>query len=181
MSTRTTDSVSEVRRQRSRSVRKMDVAGRPRQDTTSSEASTHRRICIPARVEIPASRGAVACIGLHGSTSSPCSHAAVSPENAAPLGKRALARLSVSSTSTQVACRGAQSVPTQPVNAGFVYKTPTTSAVQPSRIGFCIQKSLRGYRYVSVVRLYSLGFRPNTWSASIGTSTSTDLPFPDAA
>ena len=34
------------------------------------------------------------------------------------------------------------------------------------------------YRYVSVVRLFSLGLRPITWSASIGTSTTIDWPEP---
>lgn len=73
--------------QASATVRATDVARSPRLCTTSP-SSSDRRSAMPARPDTPASGGTVASMGLHGSTSSPCNQAAVSPEKAAPAGSR---------------------------------------------------------------------------------------------
>src|SRR2546427_292549 len=62
---------------------------------TSSATDFARWTRIPARIAIPVDRGTVTSIGSHGSTSTPCNHAAVSPEKTALDGRRARAAASV--------------------------------------------------------------------------------------
>ena len=85
-----------VRQQRSATVRTIEVAGMPRIVTISSPPRAQRRTAMPTRDETPSRSGTVTSTGLHGSTSIPCNHAAVKPENAPPGGSRKDAARSVS-------------------------------------------------------------------------------------
>src|SRR5205814_9777706 len=54
------------------------------------------------------------------------------------------------------------------------HRDPLTGERRHVRVVVVID--LRHYRYVLVVRLLRRGFRPMTWSASTGTSTTIDCP-----
>ena len=88
MSATTTASTSDSLPARSATVRTADVAGRLRRTTTSVVGSAARRRESPARAEMPHPTGTVTSMGSHGGRSSPCSQAAVRPENAASAGRR---------------------------------------------------------------------------------------------
>ena len=95
MSTTTTASVRLRRVQRSRTVRLIEVARKPCTMATSMFGRTARLITRPESADAPDPFGIVASIGSHGSTSIPCSHAAVRPEKAATGGMRRRAALSL--------------------------------------------------------------------------------------
>jgi len=88
MSTAATASISGGRAPKSNTVRRPDVVAKPLRTTTSPARSDALRTATPANFECFWTLGNVTSIGLIGGKSSPCSHAAVRPENAAPVGRR---------------------------------------------------------------------------------------------
>ncbi|TMD05435.1 MAG: PHP domain-containing protein, partial [Chloroflexi bacterium] len=111
MSTKTTPSVSERRRQRSARVRHTVVAGKPRTVTTSP-ATRARLTRKPTRADADQLSGTMTSIGSRCGPSNPCSQAAVLPANTLPGGRRWSAASSRSSTPQKVPCQRVAQQPT---------------------------------------------------------------------